>query len=69
MKKTPSDNCININQASAEDLQKITNIGPKRAEDVIAKRPYKKLDELSKVNGIGEVRLQEIKEEGLACVN
>lgn len=67
--KTPSDNCIDINQASAEDLQKITNIGPKRAEDVIANRPYKKLDELSKVNGIGEVRLQEIKEEGLACVN
>lgn len=67
--KKPSDNCININQASAEDLQKITNIGPKRAEDVIANRPYKKLDELSKVNGIGEVRLQEIKEEGLACVN
>ena len=63
---------ININQAPAEDLDKITQIGPVTAEKIIAERNIKffeSLDDLRRVSGIGEATLTKIKQEGLACVN
>lgn len=37
---------ISINQASAEELQGLTGIGEKRAEDIIAGRPYIQINDL-----------------------
>ncbi|GIU68593.1 MAG: hypothetical protein KatS3mg001_443 [Candidatus Pacearchaeota archaeon] len=60
---------IDINSASIEELDKIIWVGPATAEKIIAARPFNSLDELIKVSGIGEKKLSDIKEEGLACVN
>ncbi|MGH7091476.1 MAG: ComEA family DNA-binding protein [Stellaceae bacterium] len=38
---------IDINSASARELDKLPGIGPKRAEAIIAHRPYKSKDELA----------------------
>lgn len=67
--KTNNENCIDINKASQKEIKQIIHIGDKRAEDLINIRPYQTVDELIKVDGIGESRLKDIKEQGLACVN
>src|SRR5699024_3693749 len=59
--------CISINDASAEELQQIIHIGPVRAEDVIKARPFNSVSDLTKVKGIGPSRIDDIKNQGLAC--
>jgi len=63
-----SDNCIDLNSASIDELQDIIHIGPARAERVIEQRPFKSVEDLTKINGIGAARLADIEEEGKACV-
>lgn len=59
---------ININTALEEDLTKIIHVGPARASQIAELRPFNSVDELTKVNGLGESRLADIKIQGLACV-
>ncbi len=62
---------IDINEASSEEMMKITGLGGKgiMAQRVINSRTFDSVDELINVKGIGEVTLNKIKEQGLACVN
>lgn len=60
---------IDINIASAEELDEIVYIGPARAEQIIALRPFDSVDDMIRISGIGEIYLSAIKEQGLACVN
>lgn len=62
------DNCIDINQAPANEVQKIIHIGPERAQDLIDLRPFDSVDDLDSIKGIGAARIANIKSEGLACV-
>ena len=64
-----SEGQIDINNADKEKLTELTYIGEVRAERIIESRPFSSLDELTKVNGIGEIILEKIKEQGLACVD
>jgi len=59
---------IDINGASATELDKLYGIGPAKATAIINTRPFEKVDDLINVYGIGEKTLVAIKEEGLACV-
>ncbi len=59
---------INVNTASTEELKKIINIGPSYSEQIIQLRPFESIEGLTRVSGIAETRLNEIKNEGLACV-
>lgn len=59
---------ININTASAEELDKIIYIGPATALKIIAAQPFNSVNDLLNVSGIGEIKLNAIKNEGLACV-
>jgi competence protein ComEA len=43
---------VNINTASAQELESLPNIGSSRAEQIIAHRPYTSVDELSQVRGV-----------------
>jgi competence protein ComEC len=63
---SPED-CIDINSASIEELQQIHEVGAVRAGDIKDMRPFNDVEDLERVNGIGEVRLEEITSEGLAC--
>jgi len=60
---------IDINTASAEELDKIIGIGPAYAEKIIQGRPFESVDNLINVSGIGEKTLEKIKAQELACVN
>jgi DNA uptake protein ComE-like DNA-binding protein len=63
----PSE-CVNINNASIQDLTRIVHIGTVRAEEIVRIRPFRTVDDLTRVSGIGQVRLQDIVAQGLACV-
>ncbi|MGT2935996.1 helix-hairpin-helix domain-containing protein [Streptococcus castoreus] len=58
---------LNLNKASLEDLQKISGIGSKRAQDIITVRNrlggFKRLEDLCQVTGIGEKILEKLKNE------
>jgi len=62
-------NQIDINEASAEKLDELYGIGPAKAEAIINARPFEKIDDLINVLGIGEITLNKIKEQDLACVD
>jgi len=60
------------NAASKEDLQKIMWVGEATADNIIDYRsnnPFCLLDDLVNVSGIGESKLNDIKEEGFAYVD
>lgn len=59
---------IDINTASLENLIKIIHIGEVRALELISLRPFSSVDELTKIKGIGESRIEDIKKQGLAWV-
>ena len=58
---------VNVNKASAEELQVIRGIGPSLAERIIQYRDehgrFEKVEDLVKVRGIGEAKFEKIKEQ------
>lgn len=62
-----SGDLINLNTATASDLQKLNGIGEKKAEQIIAYRKekgsFKSIDELKEVSGIGDKTFAAIKDQ------
>jgi competence protein ComEA len=52
---------VNINEASSDQLQTLPGIGPAHAREIIAKRPYKSIDELERVKGLGKSRIETLR--------
>ncbi|MED0655872.1 helix-hairpin-helix domain-containing protein [Anoxybacillus ayderensis] len=62
-----SNGKVNINTATAEQLQTLQGIGPAKAAAIIAYReehgPFQKAEDLLNVSGIGQKSLEKIKEQ------
>lgn len=56
-----SQGSLDLNTATEKELQSIKGIGPVLAERIIAGRPYKTVDDLLKVKGIGSKKLEKIR--------
>ena len=63
-----ADDCVDINTAGVSDLDRIVNIGPSRADQMLGLRPFSSVEDMIRISGIGEASLAEIVEQGLACV-
>lgn len=50
----PGSLVVNVNTATATELQTIPGIGPTRAAQIIAGRPYESVDDLVEIVGIGD---------------
>jgi hypothetical protein len=68
----PSSNCqagqVDINTATDEQLMTIIHIGTTRVAELKSRRPYSSIEGLNDISGIGDVRMAEIRTQGVACV-
>nr|WP_289072761.1 helix-hairpin-helix domain-containing protein [uncultured Halomonas sp.] len=60
-------NCIELNSATAEDLERLPNIGSSRAQQIVNNRPWKEVSDLKNISGIGNSHLSDIKDSKLLC--
>jgi DNA uptake protein ComE-like DNA-binding protein len=63
--------CVDLNTASLEQLDRIIHIGPARAAQIVTlrrQRRFESVDQIVRVRGIASARLRDIKAQGLACV-
>lgn len=53
---------LNINTATAEEIDNLPGLGPTRVERLIAGRPYAKIEDIRKIPGIGSTTYDRIKD-------
>ncbi len=57
---------VNLNSASAAELEKLPGIGPKIAEAIVKHRetngPFKSVDDLKQIKGIGDKSFEKIRD-------
>lgn len=52
---------VNLNTASQAELESLPRVGPALAERIIQGRPYRSLEDLDKVRGIGPALLDQLR--------
>jgi competence protein ComEA len=57
-----SKDCVSINTATLEQLDLLKGVGPSLAQKIIDSRPYKQVEDLDNVSGIGEALFEGIKD-------
>ena len=60
-KRTSCDDPIDLNTASTDRLQQLHGIGPVKAATIVAGRPYRSVEDLLKIPGIGPKTLEKIR--------
>lgn len=64
---SPSNGLVNINSASIEGLQQLDGVGESTARKIVAEReahgPFKTIDDLKRVPGIGDKKLEGLRDQ------
>ncbi|MDN3525622.1 helix-hairpin-helix domain-containing protein [Halomonas sabkhae] len=59
--------CIDINEATVSRLDELPQVGPARADDIIDARPFESIDGLTRVDGLGPARVEDIEASDMVC--
>jgi competence ComEA-like helix-hairpin-helix protein len=59
-KSRPPGGPIDINRATAAELERLPEVGPAMAKEIVKGRPYKTVEDLLDVKGIGPKTLEKI---------
>ncbi len=59
--------CIDLNEATADQLSELPNLGPARAGQIIEMRPWGRIEELTRVSGLGTASVKAIVASELVC--
>jgi competence protein ComEA len=65
-KAKPASGKMNINTVSQSQIESLPNIGPARAQAIIANRPYSSPEEITKIHGIGPKIYEALKDKIVA---
>lgn len=65
---TVADGCVDLNDADPDQLQTIIHIGEDRADAIVNARPFDRVEQLTRLDGIGDGRLTDILDQQVACV-
>ncbi len=57
----PGESRVNVNTASEAELQRLPKVGPVTAKAIVAARPFKSVDDLDRVKGIGKKTLDSLR--------
>ena len=60
-KLQPGDPPVDVNTASADELQRLPGVGPVMAGAIVAGRPFRSVGELDRVRGIGTKTLEKLR--------
>ena len=60
-KLRPGDPPVNVNDATEGELQRIPGVGPVMAGAIVAARPFRTVDDLDRVKGIGPKTLEKFR--------
>lgn len=52
---------VNLNTATLTELESIPGVGAARARQIVARRPYRSVDELIEISGIGSQTLETLR--------
>lgn len=61
-RKTEREQRININTATASELDELPGIGPATAQKIIEARPFSKLEDIAKIPRFGKSKFEKIKD-------
>lgn len=64
--QAPKD-CIDLNRASAGELDGLDHVGPSRAQDIIEGRPWHSIRGLTRVSGLSGARVEDIASSHAVC--
>ena len=59
--------CINLNDATSDQLAELPNVGPVRAKRIIEMQPWEEIGDLTRISGLGAASVQDIEDSGLVC--
>ncbi|MGL4550673.1 MAG: ComEA family DNA-binding protein [Gemmataceae bacterium] len=60
-KKPPPDGPVDLNDATPEQLQRLPGVGPVLAGRIVEARPFRAVDDLRKVKGVGAKTLEKVR--------
>ena len=52
---------VNLNTATQTELEALPGVGKKLSSEIIAKRPFKSIDDLKEVKGVGDAKFEKLK--------
>ena len=57
---------VDLNTASAEQLDKVGGLGHDRVQRIIRNRPFRSWDDLKRVEGFGDTLVEDLRQKGAA---